>query len=76
MTLPALLYSLACIVVGFLYISDEEIVYFCMPPNAFRLDALDFWVLTNMVICLLVVVVYVAAFVAAKKLGASVCVVH
>ena len=69
MILPALLYSLACIVVGFMNVSDEEITYFCMPPTAFRLGALDFWVLTNLLICLLVVIIYTAAFVAAKKLG-------
>ena len=69
MTLPALLYSLVCIVVGFMNISDEEIVYYCMPPSAFRLDALNLWVMTNMLICLVVVVIYTAAFVAAKKLG-------
>ena len=43
-------------------VSDEEIVYFCMPPSALRLGALDFWVLTNMFICLLVVVIYTAAW--------------
>ena len=71
MTLPALLYSLACIVLAFVNISDEEIVYFCIPPSAFRLYALDLWILTNMLICLSVIVIYAAAFVAAKKLGAS-----
>ena len=69
MTLPAVFYSLACIVVGFVNISDEEIVYYCMPPSAFRLDALNFWVMTNMLICLLVVVIYTAAYVTARKLG-------
>ena len=69
MTLPALFYSFTCIVVGFMNVSDEEIVYYCMPPNAFRLDALNFWVATNMLISVLVIVVYTAAFVAAKKMG-------
>lgn len=69
MCLPAVLYGLACCSVGYQHMTYEYKVYLCMPPTAFAGPSLDFFVGTNMIICLAVVVVYATAYVVARKMG-------
>lgn len=69
MCTPAVLYGVMCVVVAYLNIDYHSTVYICMPPTAFAGPSLPVWVMSNLLICLTVVIVYSCAYIKASRMG-------
>lgn len=71
MCCPAVVYAVVCCALGFADTDYDTTIFYCMPPTAFAGKSLNFWILTNLLICasVVVVVVYSVAYVKAKRLG-------
>ena len=67
MTFPSLFYAFGCLLIGFLYKSPDVTVFYCVPPKAFHGAVLHYWVLSHVVLCVMVLLVYTAVYVLARR---------
>lgn len=59
-------YGLTCLFVDLQYAIKEEIVFFCIPPSAFRGAVLDLWIGSNILLCLSVTITYGVSYAIAQ----------